>query len=485
ELDALSLPAGQLEDLYPLSPMQSGMLFHSVFDNEAGVYLNQLRVDIEAVDIARFKAAWQAAIDRHEILRTGFLHESKTPLQWVAKTAELPCVEYDWWDRASHFPENQERDLDALARSEHVLGFDLEKPSLMRLALVRVGDNRYHVIWTVHHLLLDGWSTSQLLGEVLSRYAGKKPPASRSRYRDFIAWLGCLNASASESYWKERLQDVAEPTRLATALSPVKEKESLGYGEYVSEMGPDVTEGLVQFAKRERVTLNTLVQAAWALLLSRYIGREKVVFGVTVAGRPADLAGAEHLLGLFINTLPVVAAVAPEQETGAWMRDLQAQNLASREHEHTPLYEIQRWTGQSGQGWFDNILVFENYPMDEALKEAMPGGLIFSNVSNREASNYPMMVSVTQASSLCLNYSYARKHFSRDIVSTIAAQVNRLLVRIAQDSAQQLGDVELLSEAERAQLKAWGVNERRYGDAEPVHRLIERQVEARPEAVAL
>ena len=137
----------------------------------------------------------------------------------------------------------------------------------------------------------------------------------------------------------------------------------------------------------------------------------------------------------------------PEHETGAWLRDLQAQNLASREHEHTPLYEIQRWLGQSGQGLFDSILIFENYPVDEVLQQSTPGGLVFSGIRNRETTNYPMTVSVMQSDTLYLHYSYARRHFSEDVVNCIADQVIRLLREIVQSPALQLGDIDLLSEA--------------------------------------
>lgn len=483
ELDSLPIPVEQLEDLYPLSPMQSGMLFHSVFDNDTGVYVNQLRADIEALDVTRFRAAWQAAMDRHEILRTGFLHEGKTPLQWVAKAAELPVMEYDWRDGAGHSPENQERDLDVLAQSEHALGFDLAKPPVMRMALVRIADNRHHVIWTIHHLLLDGWSTSQLMGEVLSRYAGNVPPASSGCYRDFIAWLQARDVSVSESYWRGRLHGITESTRFADVLPVPKERS--GYGEYVIELDRAVTEGLIRFSKRERITLNTLMQAVWALLLSRYTGQQTVVFGVTVAGRPADLPGAEQLLGLFINTLPVIATLRPEQEAGAWLRDLQAQNLASREHEQTPLYDIQRWGGRSGQGLFDSILVFENYPVDEALQQAYPGRLTFSGVTSREVTNYPMAIGVLQTDKLCLQYNYSHEHFCEAGVRSIADHVNTLLKEIARSEQRLVGDIDILSEGERLQLKAWGVNEKRYANAEPVHCLIERQVEERPDGIAL
>ncbi|SOD20611.1 non-ribosomal peptide synthetase [Nitrosomonas ureae] len=483
ELDILPIPVAQLDDLYPLSPMQTGMLFHSVFDADEDVYLNQLRADVEHLDVERFKAAWQAAIDRHEILRTGFVQEGKTPLQWVAKTAELPFVVHDWRDLNPHSQATWQQDLDALARSEHILGIDLTKPPLVRIVIVRLADNRYHVIMTIHHLLLDGWSTSQLMGEVLRQYSGETLSSPRARYRDFIEWLNGRDQNKSEIYWHERLHDITEPTRLANVISmPVR---NIGYQEYVHPLDRAIGNKLIHFAKRERITVNTLLQAGWALLLGHYTGQQVVTFGVTVAGRPSDLLAADHILGLFINTLPVSVELWPELTVGSWLRDLQAQNLASREHEHTPLYEIQRWGGQSGQGLFDSILVFENYPIDETFKQYTPGGLIFSDVRGLEATNYPMTVSVIESEGLSLHYGYDRQFFSEITVTRIATQIEQLLEKITHGENKCLHDITLLGEAEWKQLKDWGINDQRYNCNEPVHRLFEQQVNKQPETIAL
>ncbi|MDP1787400.1 amino acid adenylation domain-containing protein [Nitrosomonas sp.] len=483
ELDDLPIPVEQLEDLYPLSPMQTGMLFHSVFDRDGGMYLNQLSADIAHLSIERFKAAWQAAIDRHEILRTGFVQEGRMPLQWVAKAAELPFIVHDWRNQNMHPLTYQKRDLDALAQSEHTTGIDLKKPPLLRIVLVRLTEERYHVIMTIHHLLLDGWSTSQLLGEVLRQYGGAILPSPHTRYRDFIEWLRDRDPKVSQAYWQERLRHTTESTRLADAVAAPTTQE--GYGESIHPLNRNLTDDLVHFCKREHITINTIIQAAWALLLGHYTGQQAVTFGVTVAGRPADLPGADQMLGLFINTLPVSIALQPEWTIGAWLQDLQIQNLASREHEHTPLYEIQRWAGQSRQGLFDSILVFENYPIDEAFKQHTPGGLAFSGVKGREATNYPMTLSVVENDGLTLQYGYACKDFSEATIRCIAVQVEQMLREITRDEAECLGDISRLSIAEWQQLKDWGVNERRYANKEPVHCLIERQVSEYPDATAL
>ncbi|SDY75283.1 amino acid adenylation domain-containing protein [Nitrosomonas sp. Nm33] len=481
ELDRLPIPIDQLVDLYPLSPMQTGILFHSVFDTDGGVYLSQLRADVEHLSVKRFRSAWQAAIDRHEILRTGFLQEGSTPLQWVAKTAELPFVIIDWRDRTMFSAASLEQALDDLAQSEHAQGFDLMKPPLMRIAVVSLADDRYHVIMTIHHLLIDGWSTSQLLGEVLRQYGGALPSAPRARYRDFIEWLQGHERKAAKDYWQAWLSQFSEPTKLAGSIASPSANE--GYQEIARQLDHEFTEALVHFSRQERVTVNTLVQAAWALLLGHYTGQHRVTFGVTVAGRPADLSGSDQILGLFINTLPVKIELKPELAVGEWLRVLQAQNLASREHEHTPLYEIQRWAGL--QELFDSILVFENYPLDEAFKHSTPGGLVITNVRGREETNYPMTVSVVESNGFNLQYSYDCKYFSEVTVNGIAAQVEKLLREIIQSAAKRLGDLILLSEAQQVQLKTWGINEQRFTSVELVHRLFEQQALVRSEATAL
>ncbi|SFW40961.1 condensation domain-containing protein, partial [Nitrosovibrio sp. Nv17] len=381
QLDALPLAAAQLEDLYPLSPMQAGMLFHSLYAPDGSAYLNQIRLDIEGLDAARFREAWQGLQARHDILRTGFLTQRERLLQWVARDVALPFAEHDWRARAGE--EDLGAALDELARADLAQGFDLSQPPLQRLHLVRTGPARHHLIWTTHHLLLDGWSTSQLLGEVLRRYAGEALAPHGGRYRDYIAWLAAREGGASEAYWRAQTQRLESPTRLAQPTQPTNGDADAGHGEHERILDASRTRRLLAAARRARITPNTLVQAAWALLLRRHTGQDVVAFGATVAGRPQDLAGAEHLLGLFINTLPVIVEIDPWRRVDDWLQALQAQNLALREHEHTPLYDIQRWAGQAGQGLFDTLLVFENYPVDSALQAATPGGLRIGGVENR------------------------------------------------------------------------------------------------------
>ncbi|WP_116298338.1 non-ribosomal peptide synthetase, partial [Cupriavidus taiwanensis] len=432
-LDALKLDPEQVQDLYPLSPMQAGMLFHSVLAPEGSAYTNQLRVDIDGLDPVRFIAAWQAALARHDSLRCGFLHRGEQPLQWVARSVRLPVTTEDWSGRDA-------AELDRFAAAELAQRFDLERPPLMRVALLRTGAHRHHLVWTVHHLLLDGWSTAQLLGEVLRHYAGETLPASGGRFADYIGWLRSRDAAAGEAFWKARLAPLDAPTRLLAAL-PAPE-HGQGQGEHHHELDAAETTALATFARAQKVTLNTLVQAAWLLLLQRCTGQPCVAFGATVAGRPAELPAAQQMLGLFINTLPVIASPRPQQAVGDWLREVQALNLTLREHEHTPLYDIQRWAGQSGQALFDSIVVFENYPVDAALRRA-PAGLSFSGIGNRAETNYPLALVFAHTDTLRLTCRFDRAVLGEPQAQLLAHSLFAVLRQLAADAARPLGRIGL------------------------------------------
>ncbi|EOY4878377.1 non-ribosomal peptide synthase/polyketide synthase [Pseudomonas aeruginosa] len=482
QLDALPLAAGEVEDLYPLSPMQQGMLFHSLYQQNSGDYINQMRLDVEGLDPQRFREAWQAALDAHEVLRSGFLWQGalEKPLQLVRKRVEVPFSVHDWRDRA-----DLAEALDALAAGEAGLGFELAEAPLLRLVLVRTGERRHHLIYTNHHILMDGWSNSQLLGEVLQRYRGETPSRSDGRYRDYIAWLQRQDAGRTEAFWKQRLQRLGEPTLLVPAFAHgVRGAE--GHADRYRQLDVTTSQRLAEFAREQKVTLNTLVQAAWLILLQRYTGQDTVAFGATVSGRPAELRGIEEQIGLFINTLPVVASPCPEQPLGDWLQAVQGENLALREFEHTPLYDIQRWAGQVGEALFDNILVFENYPVSAALAEETPADMRIDALSNQEQTHYPLTLLVSAGETLELHYSYSRQAFDEAAIECLAERLERLLLGMCENPGASLGELDSLAAAERYQLlEGWNATAAEYPLQRGVHRLFEEQVERTPTAPAL
>ncbi|TBU87893.1 non-ribosomal peptide synthase/polyketide synthase [Phytopseudomonas dryadis] len=480
QLDDLPIAAGQVEDIYPLSPMQQGMLFHTLYGQEGTDYVNQMRLDVEGLDVERFRAAWQATLGAHDVLRTALFWQREQPLQVVLRQVALPFEVLDWRGRA-----NCDEALDALAERERLRGFDLARAPLLRLVLVSTDEQRHHLIYTHHHILMDGWSNAQVLGEVLQRYAGQEPERFSGRYYDYIAWLQDRDAQTGEGFWKKQLAELSEPTRLVQAgRSEVENGQR--YGEHLQVFGSEQTGRLKHFAQRHKVTLNTLLQAGWLLLLQRYTRQDCVAFGATVAGRPAELRGIERQVGLFINTLPVIARPRPEQRVGEWLQAVQQLNLALREYEHTPLYDVQRWAGLSGEALFDSLLVFENYPVAEVLQGSAPGGLRFAEVKTREQTNYPLTLVVGLGNTLSVQFLYTRSGFDAQVIERMAGHFGNLLRALADDGEARIGELAMLDGTERRQLiHDWNCNQAEYPHERCIHQLIETQVESTPGATAL
>ncbi|MBB3104790.1 amino acid adenylation domain-containing protein [Azomonas macrocytogenes] len=457
------------------------MLFHSVESTESGLYINQLNVSVVGLNVNRFRLAWQAAVARHDILRTGFVWQSDfhEPLQFVMRSVEFPIRIIDWRDR-----EIGEQQLRELALDECKLGFDLTSPPLQRVLLVCLAENHYQLIWTSHHILMDGWSRSQLMGEVLALYFGDSVLSTDRSYRDYIAWLKCQDKKKLEHFWKSKLLLLNEPTCLATCVVPVSEKGRSGHAEYYLRCDKERTSALKRFALTQRVTVNTLIQATWLLLLQKYTGQSIVTFGATVAGRPLGLAGVENLLGLFINTLPIIQQIDSQKTVGDWLRELQQYNLYAREYEHAPLQDIQRWAGQSGQPIFDSILVFENYPLDQRLQLLGNDELNFGTTFSHDVTNFAMGLGVNLDETLTIEFVYLRQAFSDTGAERIRDYFNILLATLIQDALCPIGNLGILPVSSNF-LPPQNLDIRPGAPVKFVHEVIARQAMARPNAPAL
>ncbi|MGY2403239.1 amino acid adenylation domain-containing protein [Pseudomonas sp. SDO5271_S396] len=479
QLESLPLVADAVEDIYSLSPMQQGMLFHTLYEQAAGDYINQIRVSAEHLDVARFQQAWQATVQAHDVLRSGFFWEGQLewPCQVVYREAQIQVEELDW--RA--MPE-RELELQNLQQAQRRQGFDLTRAPLVRVLLVRTDEQRHELIYTNHHILMDGWSNSRLFGEVLQRYAGVAVPQATGRYRDYIAWLQQRDAGATEAFWRDQLSALHTPTRLGASQPLALE----GHGDHRQGLDLGLTARLDAFARQHKVTLNTLIQSAWLMLLQRHSGQPVVAFGATVAGRPAELPGVEQQVGLFINTLPVISPVDAQQSVAELLQAVQARNLALREHEHTPLYDIQRWAATAGEALFDTLLVFENYPVSKALEQGGGSGIKFGLPNAYEQTSYPLTVLVDLGETLTLQFSFARAHFSDKAVHAYGRHLVNLLQGMILDGQQRVGDVPILERGERQQLLCeWNATERDYPQGQWVHQLFEAQAQAQPDAPAL
>ncbi|EKT4465671.1 amino acid adenylation domain-containing protein [Pseudomonas putida] len=481
-LDALPVAPSRLVDAYPLSPMQQGMLFHGLYSEARGDYINQLQVRIDGLDPQRFQRAWQATLDAHDSLRSQFHWpaDQAQPLQLVLRDVRLPFELLDL--RGETDPAQALQRLAAQTRDE---GFVLHEAPLLRVQLARCAEQTYQMVFTSHHLLMDGWSHARLLAEVLQRYAGEVPGAPAGRYRDYIAWLQARDSDAGERFWREQLGGFDGPTLLGQAIT--REGAPSGGGQYRTSLDAQVTQALQGFGRAAKVTLNTLVQAAWTCLLQRHTGQARVVFGATVSGRPAELPGIEQQIGLFINSLPVIAGAMPEQPLVPWLQALQALNLHLRDWEHTPLYDIQRWAGHSGEPLFDSLLVFENYPVAEALEQGTPGGLRFGEVHGHEQTGFPLSLLVDASQALTVTFKYDPAIFDAITIEGLGTQLLALLASMAGLDAQaRVGDLRPFDERQRQAWLALGQGPRAEHAQQPsVVRLIEAQAVRTPQAPAL
>src|SRR3990172_10930221 len=338
-----------VEDFYPLSPMQQGMLFHSLSTPDSGMYHDQVCFSLQGqLDVAAFSGAWHRVVERHPVLRTVFLWEDlKEPIQVVHKKVQPPLTQQDWRGVS---PAEQDERLNRFLRDDRVHPFTLTQAPLIRLALIRTDENVYRFIWSYHHLLLDGWSGPLVLKEVFTLYEAfcqgrDLHLAQRRPYKDYIKWLKQQDLSEAEHFWRESLQGFNAPTPLRVDRTPAKPADArIRYGSESISLGAPATQALQAFARRHHITLNTLVQAAWALLLSRYSGENDIVFGATVFGRPTALEGVESMIGVFINTLPLRAQIAPETSVTRWLTEIQSRFVELRRFEHTPLLQVQQWS---------------------------------------------------------------------------------------------------------------------------------------------
>ncbi|BAS60155.1 amino acid adenylation domain protein (plasmid) [Leptolyngbya boryana NIES-2135] len=486
------MSAKNIEDLYRLSPMQQGMLFHSLYAPESGVYVEQVSAELQGdLNIPAFEQAWQQVLDRHPILRSAFVWENvEKPLQVVGRQVHLPLMVHDWQKLTVA---DQQAKLEALRQAERMQGFELSKAPLMRLILIQQAAQQYHFLWSHHHLLLDGWSTSLVLQEVFVVYEATcqgqtlRLPKPRP-YRDYIGWLQQQSLPEAETFWRQTLKGFTAPTPFGVDVD--HSTSAIQVGEYHTSLASETTTALQSLARQHQLTLNTLVQGAWALLLSRYSGESDVVFGTTVSGRPTTLPGAEAMVGLFINTLPVRVQVQSDRSLLPWLQQFQSQQAEARQYEYTPLFQIQQWSEiPPNSPLFESLVVFENYPIDPNVEQGN-ADLIVSRVQVFEQTNYPLTVIVRPGAALEISLVYDRHRFDADTIARMAGHLQTLLEGMAATLDRSLWELPLLTAAEQHQLLVeWnhpqGTDLVTHSQTACLHHLFEAQVERTPNAIAL
>ncbi|MEM7349983.1 MAG: non-ribosomal peptide synthase/polyketide synthase [Acidobacteriota bacterium] len=490
-LDRLLASDREVQDLYPLSPLQQGLLVHTLAAPD--LYFEQLSVTFhQDLDVGRFRQAWQRVVDRHAALRTAFhWQDLAEPLQLVHARVAVPLAELDWRDLPSA---EQETQLAAFMKAERERGFELSQAPLMRLALIRRRDGVWQFVLSHHHLLLDGWSTSRVLAEVFAQHralsGGDEPHLEPVRpYRDYIAWLAEQDAAASEAFWRRYLAGFTAPIPLLGSRSPgsllLAEREE-ERGRLRRQLPAAATRALETMARQHRLTLNTLVQGAWTLILNRTSGEDDVVFGTVVSGRSAPLPGLESMIGLFINTLPVRARVEDSEILSAWLAGLQQQQAEAIPYEHSPLVEIQGWSEVPRDlPLFESLLVFENFPVDTSVADSS-ADLGIGEVGGFERASYPLTLVAVPRTRLSFVLGYDGRRFDAIDVRRLLAHLEVLLTAMATASEARLGNLPLLSRAELHQmLVEWNEPRPDYAPAGLVHEWFEARAAETPDAVSL
>jgi amino acid adenylation domain-containing protein/non-ribosomal peptide synthase protein (TIGR01720 family) len=435
-----------VEDILPLTPMQQGMLFHSLLEPRSGAYFGQFSCDLDmALNLAAFQRAWQRVVSHFAILRASIAWEGlDAPLLIVWRDVTLPFEVLDWAKMNRH---EQETKWASLLQSNREQGFDFTKPPLMRIVVAKLAASRYRLLWINHHLLQDGWCRPIILQAFFAFYRSELdgnlsnlPP--EIPWKNYIAWLQRQDQKASELFWRQELAGFRTTTPLGMERPDALPPSSSERHVERLRLSEDDTRTIVDSVRENGLTLNTLMQGAWGLLLSRHSNRTDVVFGATVSGRPAELEGAERMVGLFINTLPVRVRVKPEIALVDWLRELQNRQAAARQFEFSPLVEVRNWSEiPRDKPLFESIVVFENYPIDEAVA-VQSASMRAGNLHVSEPSNFQLGLVAVPGRELQLRIGYDPNRFDIVAIGQLMRDLSGILRAMASGMAQPLRDLQ-------------------------------------------
>lgn len=478
------------QDVYELTPTQQAMLVYALYAPASTAYFEQFCYSYRGhLNVPAFAEAWQRVIERHAILRTSFRwEEADRPLQVIHPSAELPLQHLDWRDLS---PSKQQEQLTQFLLRDRERGFDLSQVPLIRLSLIQTGQDAFYLVLSNHHIALDGWSMGLVRREASEIYqalaAGKEIDLPPERpFREYVEWLYQQDQNDAEAFWRRELAGFAAPNSLPIDRAPGKLP---GPDEVFTEqqicLPAQLTAELQSCAKKHRLTMSTMVQAAWAVLLSRYCGTDDVTFGITVSDRPYDLADIESMVGLLINTLPVRVQMSPEESGLSCFQKLQSQVAGLRQHEHISLKQIQGWSElPRNLSLFESLVVFENFAGHDSSLEL--GGQIEIANAHLARTNYPLTLVVRPDAEMCLQVIYHHSRFDDDAIQRMLGHLTSTFQSFVSGLEEPISSFELLTKNERQTLLVeWNSNSVTLPDDRPVHRRFEDQVARTPEAVAV
>lgn len=478
-----------IENIYPLSPTQAGILFQTQLDAIKDVYFVQSVYLLDGqINLQYLYHAWMATIAHHPILRTGFIWESVSePLQFVAKQVELPWKILDWTNEANNQLDNK---LNDYLLAERKKPFDLTQPPLLRLTLIKLTEQRFYMIWTQHHVLLDGWCLSIILRDVLNAYqalSNKKPIdlPYYPPYANYIAWLKQTDLHEAKQYWCRYLHGLEKSSRFQLKLGN-GQNQLEAYGHVEAFLSAEETRSIFDFVRANHFTLNTLLQCAWGLLLSHYLDADDIIFGVTQSGRSISLSNVDTIIGLFINTLPLRMRINTDDTTLSLLARMQDEMSDIYQYSSTPLAKIPSWIGQSSQqGLFDTLFVFENYPFDH---DTLNQFQLFSIKGLRwiEKTEYPLTITVLPGECMGLSLSYQTAHFDDEAIHSLISHLRFILKSMLKSPKNFILDLPKLNEEQLEEiLLQHSLVALPYPHDACLHELIERQVALSPHAIAV
>ncbi|KAE8559798.1 non-ribosomal peptide synthetase [Paenibacillus polymyxa] len=482
---------GEIENIYSLTPMQKGMWFHSALDRQTAAYFEQTRFTMRgALDVQLFERSWMELAKRHLVLRANFVKgPAGEPLQIIYR--DKP-VGFEYEELLHLQADEKQTYLDKKAEDDKLRGFDLEHDALVRVTILRTEEQSYHVLWSFQHILMDGWCLPQLTQELFETYSalasGKQPAGDKgSDYGAYIEWLEKQDDQAASGYWTAFLAGYEGQTVLPGQKEPAPNGRFTA-DHVTAELGKDLSERMDRVAKQRLVTVNTLLQAAWGVMLQKYNGTNDAVFGSVVAGRPAEIPGIESMIGLFINTVPVRVTSEADTVFADLMVKLQERALESGRYDYYPLYEIQARSVQK-QNLINHIIAFENYPVDEQMEQAgdqQHGDLTIADVQMEEQTNYNFNVTVVPGVEIEIRFDFNAEVFDKDSIERLKGHLVHLLEQVTDNPEITVGELELVTEAEKADLLG------RFNDTitefprgKTLIQLFEEQAERIPDAAAI
>ncbi|NOK74173.1 MAG: hybrid non-ribosomal peptide synthetase/type I polyketide synthase, partial [Chloroflexi bacterium AL-N5] len=480
-----------IEDIYPLAPLQEGILFHTLYAPEGGLYFQQFVLSLgDTIDIVALRSAWEYVVQHFAIIRTAFMWEKlPAPAQVVFTKVSLPWELLDWQDVPAS---EQMTHLEQWLKQDQARGFDLTCPPLMRITLIRFAASHYTMVWSYHHLLLDGWSIPIVMEDLLNvykLYSRQQSPVFESTppYRNYIAWIKQQDRDAASSFWREYLADFTDPTVLGIDGAPGmldQTAEDICIEHLVFPV--ETTSMLDQQCRANQVTLNVLVQSAWAFLLSCYSGTNDVVFGSTVSGRPGALPEVEHIVGLFINTIPVRVRIPLRTARGRWLQQIQQQQTTLLNYDYLPLAQVQNASEVTpGIPLFETLIVFENYPVDMSLF-ATQETFVVNDISLQEQTNYPLTLTIHPGTSLDIQIEYNQQRFDQVSITRLLEHLRRIITQVALSPNASVASIDLLSDEERQQVVVdWNATARQWERPQRVADRIGGYALTQPDAVAL